>query len=90
MDRILLSDLRAARRQAGLSQQGLSERIGSDALKVSRLERGMGSVETLIAMINALDFILRDWLLGRACPSNCLTVGGDCRCPSVRSHYALV
>jgi transcriptional regulator with XRE-family HTH domain len=54
----LLSELRAARLSAGWSQRTLAVRIGVDAQAIKRLEKGVGSVPTLIAVMAALDFRL--------------------------------
>ena len=43
---------------AGWSQRTLADRIGVDAQAVKRLEKGIGSVPTLIAVMTALDFRL--------------------------------
>lgn len=55
---ILLEELREARKSAGWSQRTLAERIGIEAQAVKRLERGVGSVATLISAMAALDFRL--------------------------------
>lgn len=54
----MLSDLKDARRLAGWSQKALADRIGVEALKVSRLEQGIGSTATLLAVMAVLDFHL--------------------------------
>jgi transcriptional regulator with XRE-family HTH domain len=54
----LLSELRAARLSAGWSQRTLAARIGVDAQAIKRLEKGVGSVATLIAVMAALDLRL--------------------------------
>lgn len=55
---MLIEQLKAARRSAGWSQKTLADRIGIDAQTVKRLERGVGSVSTLTAVMRALDFRL--------------------------------
>lgn len=54
----MIIDLKAARRSAGWSQTTLADRIGIDAQTVKRLENGVGSVENLVSVMNALDFRL--------------------------------
>jgi transcriptional regulator with XRE-family HTH domain len=58
MDHILLKQLQEARRSAGWSQRTLAIRIGVEAQAVKRLESGVGSVATLTAAMNALNFQL--------------------------------
>lgn len=55
---ILIEGLREARRLAGWSQRTLADRIGVDAQVIKRLEKGIGSVATLVAAMTALDFRL--------------------------------
>ena len=55
---ILIDDLKAARRACGLSQRFLAERTGGSPQKGKRLEAGVGSVTTLVAVMQALDFQL--------------------------------
>lgn len=62
---ILIEELREARRQAGWSQRTLAGRIGVDPQTIKRLERGIGSVTTLVAAMNALDFRLTGLAPGR-------------------------
>jgi transcriptional regulator with XRE-family HTH domain len=62
---ILIEELREARRQAGWSQRTLAGRIGVDPQTIKRLERGIGSVTTLVATMNALDFRLTGLAPGR-------------------------
>lgn len=50
--------MKQARRSGGLLQRDLADRIGCDVQKIKRLERGIGSVETLTAAMAALDFRL--------------------------------
>lgn len=54
----MIEELRAARLSAGWSQRTLAERTGVDAQTIKRLEQGVGSVPTLIAVMMALDFRL--------------------------------
>jgi transcriptional regulator with XRE-family HTH domain len=54
----LIDELREARTSAGWSQRTLAFRIGVDAQVIKRLEKGVGSVPTLIAAMAALDFRL--------------------------------
>jgi transcriptional regulator with XRE-family HTH domain len=54
----MLEELKHARLSAGWSQKVLAARIGIDAQKVKRLEAGVGSVATLLAVMAALDFQL--------------------------------
>ncbi len=55
---MLLKELREARRLAGWSQRTLAERVGVDAQTIKRLEKGVGSVATLVTVMTALDFRL--------------------------------
>ena len=55
---MLIEELKAARRSAGWSQRTLAERVGVDAQTIKRLEKGVGSVATLVAVTTALDFHL--------------------------------
>jgi ribosome-binding protein aMBF1 (putative translation factor) len=50
----LIDDLRAARLAAGWSQRTLAARIGAEAQVIKRLEKGVGSAATLIAVMAAL------------------------------------
>lgn len=54
----MIDELRRARRSAGWSQRTLATRIGVDAQTVKRLESGVGSVQTLVSAMAALDFAL--------------------------------
>lgn len=54
----MLGELKEARRSAGWSQKTLAERVGVDAQTIKRLEKGVGSVPTLVAVLAALDFRL--------------------------------
>lgn len=54
----MIEELRTARRSVGLTQRALAERIGSDAQTIKRLEKGVGSVRTVTAVMEALDFRL--------------------------------
>lgn len=55
---MLIDDLKTARLSAGLTQKALGVRIGSDAQAIKRLEGGVGSMRTLMAVCEALDFRL--------------------------------
>lgn len=55
---MLIQNLRTARRSVGLTQKALGERIAVDAQTIKRLEKGVGSVTTLTAVMEALDFRL--------------------------------
>jgi transcriptional regulator with XRE-family HTH domain len=55
---ILTDDLRAARRDKGLTQKTLADRVGANAQVIMRLEQGIGSVNTLNAAMDALEFRL--------------------------------
>lgn len=55
---MLTRELREARRSSGWSQRTLAERVGCDAQTIKRLETGVGSVATLVAVMTALDFRL--------------------------------
>ena len=58
MDHILVNELKEARRSCGLSQAMLAARINVEPQVVKRLEAGIGSVTTLVAVKAALDFQL--------------------------------
>ena len=55
---MLIAALVEARRSSGVSQSTLAARIGLPLQKIKRLERGVGSVETLAAVMAATDFRL--------------------------------
>lgn len=55
---MLIEELRTARRSVGLTQRALADRIGADAQTIKRLEKGVGSVRTVTAVMEALDFRL--------------------------------
>jgi len=65
---ILLQELGQARRSAGLSQRALAERIGLDAQVIKRLERGIGSMATLISVKDSISFQLNGLGPGRTLP----------------------
>lgn len=64
----MIEELRLARRSAGWSQGTLADRIGVDAQAIKRLEKGVGSVPTLLAAMKALDFRLTGLGPGTALP----------------------
>ncbi|WP_173655668.1 DNA N-6-adenine-methyltransferase [Sphingomonas turrisvirgatae] len=64
----MIKDLREARRSTGWSQKTLAERIRTDAQVVKRLERGVGTVTTLMAVMAALDYRLTGVGPGRDLP----------------------
>lgn len=64
----MIKELRLARRSAGWSQKILADQIGVDAQTIKRLEKGVGSVPTLIAAMTALDFRLTGLGPGAALP----------------------
>ncbi|KQN93560.1 hypothetical protein ASE95_01015 [Sphingomonas sp. Leaf231] len=55
---MLVAALIEARQSMGMSQVALATRIGVAPLQIKRLERGIGSVATLTAVMAALDFRL--------------------------------
>lgn len=55
---MLIAALVEARRSSGVSQTTIAARLGVPLQKIKRLERGVGSVETLAAVMSALDFRL--------------------------------
>jgi transcriptional regulator with XRE-family HTH domain len=65
---IVINELRDARRSAGWSQKTLAERIATDAQTIKRLEKGVGSVATLVAAMNALNFRLAGLGPGKSLP----------------------
>lgn len=64
----MIDELREARRLAGWSQRTLADRLGVDAQAIKRLEKGIGSVSTLISAMTALDFQLTGLGPGRSLP----------------------
>jgi transcriptional regulator with XRE-family HTH domain len=55
---ILIEAIRAARRSSGLTREALAARAGCSPQKIKRLEQGVGSAQTLTAVMKALDFRL--------------------------------
>lgn len=55
---MLIDQLRATRLATGWSQRTLAHRLDTDAQTIKRMEKGVGSVSTLIAVMTALDFRL--------------------------------
>lgn len=55
---MLIAALIEARKSSGVSQSTLAVRIGVPLQRIKRLERGVGSTETLAAAMTALDFRL--------------------------------
>ena len=55
---ILIEDLREARRSSGWTQRTLAARVSVSPQAIKRLEQGVGSVATLVAVMSALDFRL--------------------------------
>jgi transcriptional regulator with XRE-family HTH domain len=55
---MLTNELSVARRAVGQTQAALAARIGVGAQTIKRLEKGVGSVATLVAVMTALDFRL--------------------------------
>jgi transcriptional regulator with XRE-family HTH domain len=64
----LIEELREARRLAGWSQKTLATRIDVDTQTIKRLEKGVGSISTLIAVMEALDFRLTGLGSGKTLP----------------------
>lgn len=64
----MIVGFKAARQSAGWSQRTLAERIGVDAQTIKRLEKGIGSVPTLVAAMTALDLRLTGIGLGETLP----------------------
>ena len=64
----MIHELRDARRASGWSQRTLADRIGVDTQTIKRLEKGVGSVPTLIAAKAALDFRLTGIAAGKTLP----------------------
>ena len=65
---MLINELREARRLAGWTQKTLASRIGVDPQAVKRLEKGIGSVPTLVAAMAVLNFQLTGLGPGRTLP----------------------
>jgi len=55
---ILIEEIRAARLASGWSRKTLAERVKTSPQMIQRLENGIGSVKTLVAVMAALDFQL--------------------------------
>ncbi|KQN25297.1 hypothetical protein ASE86_03370 [Sphingomonas sp. Leaf33] len=55
---MLVAALIEARKSSGVSQSALAARIGVPLQKIKRLERGVGLVETLVAVMTATNFRL--------------------------------
>lgn len=55
---MLIREIREARRRLGLSQRMLAERLRVEVQSIGRMERGIGSVSTLLAAMKVLDFQL--------------------------------
>lgn len=70
---ILIKELREARRSAGWSQRTLADRIGVDVQVIKRLEKGVGSVIALIAVMAALEFRLTGLGRGKTLPEQLRT-----------------
>ncbi|SOB80758.1 Helix-turn-helix [Sphingomonas guangdongensis] len=64
-DHNLTRQLREARRSQGLTQSALAGRIAVTQQVIKRLEAGTGSVQTLVAVMDALDFRLTGLAPGR-------------------------
>jgi len=64
----LLEELREARRSSGWSQRTLANRLGVDAQTIKRMEKGVGSLATLVAAMSALDFRLTGLGSGKTLP----------------------
>lgn len=62
---MLIDELKQARRSAGWSQRTLAERAEVDAQTIKRLEKGVGSVATLVAVMAILQFHLTGVGAGR-------------------------
>ncbi len=67
-DQILIDDLIEARRSNGCSQTILAERVAGSPQTIKRLEKGIGSVQTLIAVMSSLDFVLTGLGPGKSLP----------------------
>lgn len=79
---MLIAALIEARRSAGVSQTTLAARIGVPLQKIKRLERGVGSTETLVAAMTALDFRLTGLGPGK-------TLGAKLRASRLRRGWTL-
>ena len=64
----LVAALRAARKSIGTSQRDLADQIGVTPQVIGRLERGVGSLVTLIAVMDATDFKLTGLSAGATLP----------------------
>ncbi|WP_334656988.1 DNA N-6-adenine-methyltransferase [Sphingomonas panaciterrae] len=66
---MLIEDLRSARRSKGLSRLELAARAGVDPQVVKRLEAGVGTMPTLVAVMKALDYHLSGVARGADLPA---------------------
>lgn len=64
----MIDKLRAARQAAGWSQRTLAERVGVESQTIKRLEKGIGSVATLVRAMEALDLHLTGVGPGKTLP----------------------
>jgi transcriptional regulator with XRE-family HTH domain len=64
----LLRELQKARSEKGLSQSVLADRIGVPRLTITRLEAGSGSIQTLLAVMAALEFRISGVARGSTLP----------------------
>ncbi|QBM75885.1 helix-turn-helix domain-containing protein [Sphingomonas sp. AAP5] len=69
----MIDELREARRSAGWSQRTLASRVGVEPQTIKRLEGGVGSVRTLVAVMAALDFHLAGLGPGKTLSEQLLT-----------------
>lgn len=65
---MLINQVCQARRSSGWSQRTLAERIGAQPQAIKRLEQGVGSTKTLVAVMSALDFRLTGLGSGKTLP----------------------
>ena len=79
---MLIAALVEARRSSGVSQATLAARLGVPVQKIKRLERGVGSVETLVAVMTATDFRLTGLAPGK-------TLGEKLRSSRLRRGWTL-
>lgn len=79
---MLIAALVEARRSSGVSQTTLAARLGVPLQKIKRLERGVSSVETLTAVMTALDFRLTGLAPGK-------TLGEKLRTTRLRRGWTL-
>ena len=63
---MLLDEIRKARRSKGLTQRELAEGLGTSVKAIARLEAGVGTMPTLIRVMDALQYRVAGLAAGRS------------------------